>query len=206
MEPTRRALVIAYDFPPHAAVGTQRTLRLVRYLSETGWDVRVLTAEPASFRSDTPVDQRLLERVPASIRVLRASAWRPVDRVQRTVRTLLRGREADGVPGAAAAQPASAVAPKGARRNSYSSPRGRDQYRVDDSRCRGWMDAAGVFPRPFCHARLEAQRDLLVCAAMERTSGGAHAGAQDTRALGGGLQRSVGTGAVAKRAHRAAGK
>ena len=104
--------MIAYDFPPHAAVGTQRTLRLVRYLSETGWDVRVLTAEPASFRSDTPVDQRLLERVPASIRVLRASAWRPVDRVQRTVRTLLRRREADGVPGAAAAHPHSPSPPK----------------------------------------------------------------------------------------------
>ena len=97
--------MIAYDFPPHAAVGTQRTLRLVRYLSEIGWDVRVLTAEPASFRSDTPVDQRLLERVPASTRVLRASAWRPVDRLQHTARKLLRGRKTDGVPRPAAPTP-----------------------------------------------------------------------------------------------------
>ena len=105
MEPTRSALVIAYDFPPHAAVGTQRTLRFVRYLSETGWNVRVLTGEPASFRSETPVDQRLLERVPASARVLRASACRPVAQLKDTARTLLRGRKAAREPREAAAHP-----------------------------------------------------------------------------------------------------
>jgi hypothetical protein len=58
------ALVVAYDFPPHAAIGTMRTLRLVQRLAEDGWDVKVLTSDPRSYKAGTPVDEGLLARVP----------------------------------------------------------------------------------------------------------------------------------------------
>ncbi|MGE0592998.1 MAG: glycosyltransferase [Vicinamibacterales bacterium] len=85
--PTRpRVLVVAYDFPPHAAIGTMRTLRVVRQLSARGWDVAVLTGDERTFLPGTPVDQALLARVPADVRVVRAASWRGWDRLQRAVR------------------------------------------------------------------------------------------------------------------------
>jgi len=71
-----RVLVVAYDFPPHAAIGTMRTLRVVRRLSEMGWDVTVLTSDPAHFRPSTPNDPALLAQVPPGVTVLRAGPIR----------------------------------------------------------------------------------------------------------------------------------
>ena len=71
-----RVLVVAYDFPPHAAIGTMRTLRVVRLLKAMGWDVTVLTSDPASFRASTPSDPALLAQIPAGITVLRAGPLR----------------------------------------------------------------------------------------------------------------------------------
>jgi glycosyltransferase involved in cell wall biosynthesis len=71
-----RILVIAYDFPPHAAIGTMRTLRVVRRLSAMGWDVTVLTSDPARFRPSTPSDPALLTQVPEDVTVLRAGPLR----------------------------------------------------------------------------------------------------------------------------------
>jgi len=72
----RSVLVVAYDFPPHAAIGTMRTLRLVRHLVREGWQVSVLTGDPRTYLPSTPVDEGLLERVPDSVEVIRASAMR----------------------------------------------------------------------------------------------------------------------------------
>jgi glycosyltransferase involved in cell wall biosynthesis len=72
----RSVLVVAYDFPPHAAIGTMRTLRLVRHLDRIGWKVRVLTGDPRTFLPGTPVDAALMARVPESVEVIRAAAWR----------------------------------------------------------------------------------------------------------------------------------
>jgi glycosyltransferase involved in cell wall biosynthesis len=72
----RSVLVVAYDFPPHAAIGTMRTLRLVRHLDRIGWKVRVLTGDPGTYLPSTPVDQALLARVPSAVKVIRAAAWR----------------------------------------------------------------------------------------------------------------------------------
>jgi glycosyltransferase involved in cell wall biosynthesis len=71
-----RVLVVAYDFPPHAAIGTMRTLRVVRLLSARGWDVTVLTSDPAHFRPSTPNDPALLAQVPPGVTVLRAGPIR----------------------------------------------------------------------------------------------------------------------------------
>jgi len=72
-----RALVVAYSFPPHAAIGTQRTLRVVRQMHDRGWDVAVLTGTPDTFLPSTPIEDALLERVPAGVRIVRAPSLRP---------------------------------------------------------------------------------------------------------------------------------
>ena len=71
-----RILVVAYDFPPHGAIGTMRTLRVVRVLHARGWDVTVLTSDPAHFRPSTPNEPKLLEQVPPGVTVLRAGPIR----------------------------------------------------------------------------------------------------------------------------------
>jgi glycosyltransferase involved in cell wall biosynthesis len=71
-----RVLVVAYDFPPHGAIGTLRTLRVVRQLSARGWDVTVLTSDPAHFRPSTPIEPALLAQVPPGVTVLRAGPIR----------------------------------------------------------------------------------------------------------------------------------
>jgi glycosyltransferase involved in cell wall biosynthesis len=93
-----RALVVAYDFPPHGAIGTMRTLRAVRQLHADGWDVTVLTSSPATYLPGTPIEARLLDDVPPGVRVIRARAFRGLDALTRAVR---------GGPGRAADAPAS---------------------------------------------------------------------------------------------------
>jgi glycosyltransferase involved in cell wall biosynthesis len=87
-----RALVIAYDFPPHAAVGTMRTLRVVRQLDARGWQVTVLTGHQDAYRASTPVDSALLDRIPRAVGVIRARALRPLERVQQAMQPRFRRR------------------------------------------------------------------------------------------------------------------
>jgi glycosyltransferase involved in cell wall biosynthesis len=93
-----RILVVAYDFPPHGAIGTLRTLRVVRQLSACGWDVTVLTSDPAHFRPSTPNEPGLLAQVPSGVTVLRAGPIR-----------LRRGKPR--AMGASASKPDAATAP-----------------------------------------------------------------------------------------------
>lgn len=74
-----RILVVAYNFPPIGAIGTMRTLRLVRHLHQAGWEVEVLTSDPRGYRAGTPVDEGLCARVPSEVKVVRAEAWRWID-------------------------------------------------------------------------------------------------------------------------------
>lgn len=78
MDRPLHVLVIAYDFPPHGAIGTQRTLRLVRHLAAEGWRITVLTGSPTTYLPSTPIDEGLLAQVPPEVTVLRAKAWRPL--------------------------------------------------------------------------------------------------------------------------------
>ena len=89
---------MAYDFPPHGAIGTLRTLRVVRQLSARGWDVTVLTSDPAHFRPSTPNEPGLLAQVPSDVTVLRAGPIR-----------LRRGKPR--AAGAPPSKPAGAAAP-----------------------------------------------------------------------------------------------
>jgi glycosyltransferase involved in cell wall biosynthesis len=78
---TRRALVITTNFPPDAAVGTMRTLRLVRYLAQAEWDIDVVTIAPETLRRGTVLDPALLDRVPPAVYVATPGAWRPLERL-----------------------------------------------------------------------------------------------------------------------------
>ena len=99
----QRVLIVAYNFPPNAMVGTMRTLRLVERLVSEGWDTRVLTVSPKSYGEHEPLDADLTARVPLAVRVMAPGAWRPVARLQRSIRRL--------APGSVAAAPRAATAP-----------------------------------------------------------------------------------------------
>jgi len=45
----KKVLIIAFDFPPSSAAAVQRTLKLVEYLPEFGWQSVVLTAKTCAY-------------------------------------------------------------------------------------------------------------------------------------------------------------
>ena len=106
---SRRALVVACNFPPDASVGTMRTLRLVRHLHGQGWAVDVVTISPGAYRPGTVSDPALLERVPAGVTVLHATPLRPFERLTAAIKRL--GRRGNGRPAASATAPAQSTAP-----------------------------------------------------------------------------------------------
>lgn len=67
---SRRALLIAFYFPPIGGAGVQRPLKFAKYLPEFGWDVSVLTvdADKSSVRDESfarDIDERLtIDRAP----------------------------------------------------------------------------------------------------------------------------------------------
>jgi glycosyltransferase involved in cell wall biosynthesis len=67
-----------------------RTLRLVRHLAESGWDVQVVTAAIEGIRAGTPLDAALTERIPSSVKVARARALRPIERLTTLLRPVRR--------------------------------------------------------------------------------------------------------------------
>ena len=71
---TRRALLIAYYFPPLAGSGTFRPLRLARYLPRHGWEITVITVDP---RIRVLKDARLADEVPPEVSVVRTATLEP---------------------------------------------------------------------------------------------------------------------------------
>lgn len=80
---TPHVMVVAYDFPPHGAIGTMRTLRVVRALRERGWAVSVVTGDPETYLPGTPVEPALERQVPSGVQVVRVRAFRGMDRLTR---------------------------------------------------------------------------------------------------------------------------
>ena len=68
----KRVLMIAYEFPPLAAGGINRSLKFARYLPQFGWQPLVLTAkDPDGLGRDAT----LLDELPDSVRVCRTRSW-----------------------------------------------------------------------------------------------------------------------------------
>jgi hypothetical protein len=69
---TKRALLIAFHFPPQAASsGIQRSLSFSRHLRQFGWEPMVLTAHPRAYEQQNPSQ---LRAIPADLPVTRAFA------------------------------------------------------------------------------------------------------------------------------------
>jgi hypothetical protein len=64
----RNLLVLAYSFPPSAAIATHRSLAFVKYLQEHGWRSLVLSAENPVYPAR---DDALVARIPPSAQVVR---------------------------------------------------------------------------------------------------------------------------------------
>ncbi|MEW5873681.1 MAG: glycosyltransferase family 4 protein [Candidatus Zixiibacteriota bacterium] len=63
-----RLLLATLYFPPVGMGGVQRPLKFARYLPEFGWDVTVLTPDPAAHMA---ADESLLRDIPAGVEILR---------------------------------------------------------------------------------------------------------------------------------------
>ncbi len=50
-----RVLIVSYSFPPYNSIGAVRLGKMTKYLTEFGWDVRVLTAANQPFSSTLPL-------------------------------------------------------------------------------------------------------------------------------------------------------
>lgn len=85
----RRALLVAYCFPPVGGAGVQRPVKWVKYLRRAGWDVTVLTPSNPSVPA---LDETLCADIPAGTEILRARTLEPAYDVKRSAS----GPAADG--------------------------------------------------------------------------------------------------------------
>ncbi|WP_081752481.1 glycosyltransferase [Kallotenue papyrolyticum] len=65
--PTRRVLILAYDFPPRGATGVVRVAKFVRYLPEFGWQPVVVAATARGGLRD----EGLLRQLPPDLEIVR---------------------------------------------------------------------------------------------------------------------------------------
>ncbi len=68
----RNVLMICYIFPPIGGGGVPRPLKMAKYLGEFGWNVHVLTVEPAYHAT---LDPSLLAQLPGEVTIHRAKEW-----------------------------------------------------------------------------------------------------------------------------------
>jgi glycosyltransferase involved in cell wall biosynthesis len=75
---SRRLLLLAYYFPPVGGAGAQRSLKLTRYLPESGDATTVLTGPGVVEGRWTPPDRSLLDELPPDTAVVRVPGAEPV--------------------------------------------------------------------------------------------------------------------------------
>ncbi|HNV52571.1 MAG TPA: glycosyl transferase family 1, partial [Tenuifilaceae bacterium] len=71
---SKRALIIAYYWPPSGGVGVQRWLKFVKYLRDYGWEPVVYTPENPESHFD---DKSLFADIPEGITVIKSTIWEP---------------------------------------------------------------------------------------------------------------------------------
>ena len=67
-------LMISYPFPPNASAGAVRSRRFAQYLSESGWDISVVTIKPYP---DQAPDYEQLNRLNSSVDIYRTLTLDP---------------------------------------------------------------------------------------------------------------------------------
>lgn len=75
--PRRRVLVLAYYFPPLGGGGVQHSLKLVRYLAESGYEPFVVTGPALRRHRWAPLDSSLEAELPADLRIERIARGEP---------------------------------------------------------------------------------------------------------------------------------
>jgi hypothetical protein len=68
--PSRKILIVAYHFPPDAAVGALRPLKFAKYLPHYGWEPWILTVKPSYYEK---LDESRSAEIPAQSRVFRTN-------------------------------------------------------------------------------------------------------------------------------------
>lgn len=67
-----KILIVSYFFPPDGGAGTQRALKLCKYLPRDQWRITVLTREIVKNRSEhDPEDQSLLNDISEDVSIVR---------------------------------------------------------------------------------------------------------------------------------------
>jgi glycosyltransferase involved in cell wall biosynthesis len=84
----KKALFIAYPFPPLASSGVHRVVRFCRYLGDFGWQPVVLTVTEDAAESYIPRDQSLLAKLPDGLRVYRTGVVKPLEPVWKLKRII----------------------------------------------------------------------------------------------------------------------
>jgi glycosyltransferase involved in cell wall biosynthesis len=79
----KKILLIAYHFPPDAAVGALRPLKFAKYLPQHGWEPYVLTVKPRYYPS---LDESRLDEVPSLDRVFRTRMLPHPDRLYKELK------------------------------------------------------------------------------------------------------------------------
>lgn len=69
---THNVLIICYIFPPIGGGGVPRPLKMAKYLGEFGYNVHVLTVDPAYHAT---LDPSLLAQLPSEVTIHRAKEW-----------------------------------------------------------------------------------------------------------------------------------
>jgi glycosyltransferase involved in cell wall biosynthesis len=112
----KKALFIAYLFPPIGGSGVQRTAKFVKYLPGFGWQPLVVCGDDGDVFQDG-WDPTLLEEIPAEARVWRTRFVSPLG-FRRRVQRMFRIRPAGQAPPAQSDPPLSAppASPSPARR------------------------------------------------------------------------------------------
>ncbi|MGN7471310.1 glycosyltransferase family 4 protein [Brevibacillus sp. SAFN-007a] len=91
-------LLLCYIFPPIGGGGVPRPLKMAKYLGEFGWNVHVLTVDPAYHAT---LDPSLLAQLPPEVKIHRAKEWQ-----------LLPGRGQAAASGASGSTAIASAAPR----------------------------------------------------------------------------------------------
>lgn len=154
----RRALLIAYYFPPIAATGGMRPLNFCRHLASYGWAPKVLATDQGSVLPPHAVDRTLLDRVPPDVEVIRVPHPNPLGRLlwfrERLSQLLTQGRISSStmVAGSPVRSQESTKGPTSSMRTCL----------------RFLTEALLEFPDPQCHWYRPAVRALAKMPAQER--------------------------------------
>lgn len=74
--PDKKALIVAYYWPPSGGSGVQRWLKFVKYLPQHGWKPYVFTPENPSV---VIKDESLLKDVPSEAEIIKLPIWEPYE-------------------------------------------------------------------------------------------------------------------------------